>query len=304
LIQVIESKYMLSVLIPIYNFDVTKLVEDIRNQCLECKITFEIICVDDGSSSKFLNLNESLTNISNVTYEILPQNIGRSKIRNYLAQKSSFDKLLFLDCDSEVVNENYIKNYLKHDAFHGVIYSGRAYHSNLPKDPAKILRWHYGVKREVVKAEFRNQKPYLSFMANNFLIDKSIFLNIKMDENLVGYGHEDTLFAEKLRLENYPILHIDNPLYHIGLEENIDFLRKTGEGVKNLAFLIKNKSISTNIKLYRYYQFLSKYKLVKLVEFILAKIDSTMTSNLLSNHPSLFYFDLYKLKHLIHYIKK
>ena len=38
---------MLSILIPTYNYDVTELVNTLHEQCLQAKLTFEILVLDD-----------------------------------------------------------------------------------------------------------------------------------------------------------------------------------------------------------------------------------------------------------------
>ena len=79
---------MLSVLIPVYNFDVVLFVKDLAKQCADCKIDFEVLCLDDYSSENYRIKNAVLKSIENVCYEELPNNIGRSKIRNRLAEKA------------------------------------------------------------------------------------------------------------------------------------------------------------------------------------------------------------------------
>jgi glycosyltransferase involved in cell wall biosynthesis len=41
---------MLSILIPIYNFNAVPLVKELQKQCMECDLEFEIICIDDCST--------------------------------------------------------------------------------------------------------------------------------------------------------------------------------------------------------------------------------------------------------------
>ena len=80
------------------------------------------------------------------------------------------------------------------------------------------FHWKYGSLREQSSVEQRNLKPYHSFMTNNFLIPKSIFLAIRFEEALTQYGHEDTLFGMELQRRGVPIVHLANPLRHGGLE--------------------------------------------------------------------------------------
>jgi glycosyltransferase involved in cell wall biosynthesis len=92
---------MLSILIPVYNFDVTNFVTDLHTLCKQEKITFEIILFDDASNEDFKNKNRLLQKLPFVTYQELTQNIGRSAIRNKLAEAANYDFLMFVDCDSK-----------------------------------------------------------------------------------------------------------------------------------------------------------------------------------------------------------
>ena len=76
---------MLSILLPVYNFDVRKLVKQLHEQGNMLEIPFEIICTDDGSEEEFKNLNSELEKLYSVSYQELKNNLGRSKIRNYLS---------------------------------------------------------------------------------------------------------------------------------------------------------------------------------------------------------------------------
>ena len=54
---------MLSILIPIYNYNAYPLVLELHKQCLECEIEFEIICQDDASGSDLNIENEKIITI-------------------------------------------------------------------------------------------------------------------------------------------------------------------------------------------------------------------------------------------------
>jgi glycosyltransferase involved in cell wall biosynthesis len=82
---------MFSILIPIYNFDVRPLVEALVGQCRkELEGEFEILCFDDGSEREYLEKNRQLKVFPEVNYRELPQNLGRARIRNLLAESARF----------------------------------------------------------------------------------------------------------------------------------------------------------------------------------------------------------------------
>lgn len=290
---------MISILIPIYNFDVTRLVSDLHQQAETLQVAFEIRCYDDGSSEAFKAKNREVRQLPHVQYEEMPENMGRSKIRNRLAEDAEYPQLLFMDCDSQVEDDQYLARYIKHAFDYGLVYGGRSYAPAPPEEPELYLRWYYGVEREVIAPEKRQQKPYNSFMTNNFLTPKKIFLTIRLNESLKGYGHEDTLFGIALQAKQIPIKHIDNPLRHIGLENSEEFLRKTKEGLKNLHLLIQQGQMDKNVKIYRYFRRLKKLGLGKATVRSFQKNEAKIEANLNSASPNLKRFDFYKLAHLI-----
>jgi glycosyltransferase involved in cell wall biosynthesis len=104
----------LSILIPTYNWDCELLVNSLQSQCSSLGIEYEIIIADDCSPDRFKadackNAVEKLTNCSFIQLE---KNIGRAAIRNLLADKSQYQKLLFLDCDAAVENDKFIRRYI------------------------------------------------------------------------------------------------------------------------------------------------------------------------------------------------
>jgi len=296
---------MLSILIPVYKFDCRIFILELHKQVSDCKIDFEILVYDDGSNPEIKEINNSVSQLSNVIYKELPANIGRSKIRNKMAADANFNNLLFLDCDSKISSKKFISDYIKHCDNKSVIYGGRCYETSEPADKSTYLRWYYGIKRETISVETRlKNNPYKSFMTNNFLIPKEIFNSIKLNENLTGYGHEDTLFGAKLKENNVPIIHIDNPLCHIGLESADEFLKKTLEGLKNLFLISENGYDGDEIKLLNYYKIIKKFYLKKIILFVYSIFENRIINNLKSSHPNLFWFDFYKLNYLIIFSEK
>ena len=59
---------MLSILIPVYNYNVVPLVLELHKQCLECEIDFEIFCQDDESNSDLNTKNEIINSLENCCF--------------------------------------------------------------------------------------------------------------------------------------------------------------------------------------------------------------------------------------------
>ncbi len=290
---------MLSILIPVYNFDVTQFVNDLHRLSMQEKIAFEIIVLDDASDRQFKQQNRQLEQLAYVSYSELPENIGRAAIRNRLAQQATHDYLLFTDCDSKINDDKFIHRYIKNISPYSLLYGGRNYSSQPPENTDYYLRWIYGVKRETIPAERRKERPWDSFMTNNFLIPRKLFLETGFNEQLIsGYGHEDTLFGLELKKKNISIIHLNNPLQHIGLESVNEFLSKTENGIRNLYTLYQHDKIDRSVKLIRLFEKLQQTKATPFIANYFIKNKAKITDRLHKRKNTLKWFDVYKTGYL------
>ena len=129
---------MLSILIPTYNFDIRGLVRDLYEQCNSENIIHEILCYDDGSRKEMQQSNHAIVEMATVIYKILPENLGRSKIRNLMAKEAHYDHVLFLDCDSGIIQQDFIKSYLSNLEERVIVCGGRRYAEAPPQDLSLI----------------------------------------------------------------------------------------------------------------------------------------------------------------------
>ena len=285
----------ISILIPIYNYPVGPLIKDLEHQLEQIENPYEIICIDDASSETVRILNRSMKSYS-LQYSELSYNAGRSAIRNILARAARYPLIIFLDNDSRIFHSSFIRNYIKH-SLSQVVVGGRVYAASPPELPF-LLHWTVGRAREVKPASERQKSPYYSFMFNNLMMHKHVYLSIGLDESIKNYGHEDTKFGEKLKEGNINIIHIDNAVVHEGLDDTESFLKKTIEGVENL-FKISKEGYGTSSSLFKLFNFINNYHAVKMVLWMLQPFYALMLKNLRSQHPSLKIYDLYKLYHLL-----
>lgn len=286
---------MLSILIPVYNYNVTHLVTELRRQAEELEIVYEICLLDDASTENFRKANRDLIHKTNIRYEELSENVGRSAIRNRLVEMAKYEYLLFMDCDSGVIMPRYLQTYVEALDSQCLLYGGRAYLPKAPVDPQYFLHWQYGRQREQQDVQERQKNPYHAFMTNNFLMPKNLFKSITFDESLRTYGHEDTLFGMELAKRNIQILHLDNPLLHMGLERTEVFLAKTKMAVHNLARLIKQGK-KVNTRLSDTYFKLAKWKLVRLAGLVSKMFRPFILIHLRrAQKLDLRFLDLYKL---------
>lgn len=263
---------MLSVCIPIYNFDVTNLVKNLVTQKSTLNVPIEIILIDDASTY-FKAINKNLE--TSCSYIRLTKNIGRSKIRNLFVEYANFPYLLFLDCDSLIISPNFLAKYIT-EIQNGslVCCGGRQYPEKCPSKQQR-LSWKYGVKRESKPAFYRSKFPNKSFMTNNFMIKKELLCSIKFDERITNYGHEDTLFGYTLKNNQIEIRHIENPILNGEIETNTVFLDKTKLAIQNLVLISnlykKDLNFQKEILLLNVYK---KLKSIRLLILIFHKISS------------------------------
>lgn len=284
---------MLSVLIPVYNYDVRTLVQELHKQLCAANIPFEIMLLDDGSKAHFTEINQAIAYLPHVTYRIENNNQGRTKVRHTLARKATYNWLLFLDSDVAIKNhliDNYLP-YLNHDK--RLIYGGICYDDTLP-DSTFSLRYTFGKQREEQKASKRNLNPYKTIASANILVSKAVFL--KTNKELTHAYGLDYLFSAFLKEQQIPVLHIDNEVVHLGLETNRAFIKKSEAAVTTLFQLNKDNQLQhTEISLLLAYNKLKQWRLRGLIATIFKLVKPLLRKNLKSGKPSLFVFDCYRL---------
>jgi len=289
---------MLSVLVPIYNYNAYPLVEELHKQCIELGIVFEILCQDDASKSTLNTNNEKINSLSNCNFISLEKNVAHRQNRNLLAKRAKYEYLLFLDGDSIVINSHYIKNYINNLKEYDVIYGGRLHPENYPSNQ-QILRWKYGKFIEDKLAKDRLKKPYKCLLFNNTIIKKECFNKVKFDTEITLYGHDDTQLSYQLSLIPSKIHHIDNQIKHGDIDSNEVYINKTKNSIKSLLVLYASKKIDYRyVSLLKLYVFLKTTKL-HLIALLFYKIfKNTMTKNLVSNNPSLIVFNLFRISYM------
>ena len=289
---------MLSILIPTYNYNVFPLASAIQRQIVKTGIPFEIICLDDASNISFAE-NEKINELDGAIYVRLEKNIGRSKIRNLLAKKAQYDWLLFLDADVFPKADNLISTYLPYLNNDKKIVNGGLLYQEKRPEQGQLLRWVYGKNREALPYKIRQKKPYLSFLTLNFLIHKSIFDTVSFNENIPNLRHEDTLFSYNLMQKKIKIIHIDNPIYHLGLDAFDEMMKKENESISVLKYLIDSSLISANyLRISKLFSRLKSLKVLGLVASSHKLIRQRLLWNLQGKSPSLFLFDVYRIGYL------
>ncbi|MBO5703384.1 MAG: glycosyltransferase family 2 protein [Bacteroidaceae bacterium] len=290
---------MLSILIPTYNFDCSKLIGDLLQQAegLSLKyddFQYEIIVVDDASSHR--DATHEIAQLAKsheaLQYVCLETNAGRSAVRNLLTDLAHGEWILMLDDDAEVIKDDFLAHYwrcrTKADVLCGDLMN--------PKEVLKghELRFKYEWAAMPQRAvNVRNKAPYDRFTTFNFFAKKSVIKAIGFNTSIKEYGYEDVLLGLELKARGARILHLDNPLLHLGIDANDVFVMKTEASLRSFATL--PESYKQQTKLGRTLRKLNQLKLKGLAAALLKPWLPAMKRNLLSHQPNLFVFKLYKL---------
>jgi hypothetical protein len=289
---------MLSILIPVYNYNASLLVLELYKQCSECNLEYEIICQDDASNT-FLAENNEINTLENCSFYCNETNLGRGKNINKMARNANYNWLLILDCDTFPQNSDFIKKYhLKiQENDSSIVFGGILYDQKKPEKD-QLLRWDYGHKRESLSVEKRKRKPNSRALTSNVLLKKELFLQYPFDENITKYGYEDLCFMLTLEANKIKVKHLENPAFHLNLETSAQFLDKTKTALENLVYIVNSKKIELkDSKIITVYSLLKKLKLTRITAYLFNSFENRITARLISDNPSLFLFDIYKLGH-------
>ena len=293
---------MLSICIPIYNFDVTTLIDKLSQQIKKADVLCELILIDDCSAEEFKKINENVCRKE--IYIQLDKNIGRAKIRNLFLKYAKYDYLLFLDCDTFIISDDFVAKYISAICRNenDVICGGVIYDS-YPPERSKRLRWKYGIKKESKPLNIRVLSPNKSFMTSNFIINRRIFEQTKFDERITEYGHEDTLFGFMLKKNGINVKHIDNPVLHGDIDYNTGYLRKTEKGIINLIHILSyvdyDHQFIQDIAILNIYKNLSSKKLTGIINILFICFKPMLKFMFIKGYVNLMLFDFYKLGILI-----
>lgn len=313
---------LLSILLPLYNGVPMRLITALHTaaEMLLAPAEWEICCLDDHSPHEEAWrawLHAPLSRSAQIRSTRAEQNLGRSRARNRLAQQAQGRWLLFLDGDMgfDVDEEQaqataFLRAYLEAIAqcesenLPRVICGGHRYTRHAPSDENLHLHWLYGSQREVRALAARQLLGGSGFTSSNFCAPRSVLLALPFDEQIRGYGHEDTLWGEAAKGQHIHFLHIDNPLLHEGIERAEVFLQKSLQAVDNLLTLHRNgyPMQRLHIRIFRTALWLRRWRLAWLMRLIFWLFAARWRSHLLhtpQERLSLRRFDLYRLGYLL-----
>lgn len=292
---------MISVCIPVFNRDITSLVEKLRPGLQASDVPIELLVADDASSNKdIVAKNEAAVHGVGGVFICYAENLGRSQIRKAIARKAAYPFLLFIDADCMPQKEDFIGIYLK--SLPADIVCGGLLYEAMPEKPALQLHWKYGTQREVPAANH-------ALLTSNFCIRKELMIQVPDLQLPKGYGHEDSWMEAWLRSKRAGFQFINNPVYHLGLKEADTFLRHQEDAVENLLYLYRQKNevagfLFKNSSLLKLLKKIERLGLTGFFAFLYNKSGKVLRGKLTRGNLSLYWLDLYKLGYAASILKK
>jgi len=284
-----SSSVFLSILIPVYNWDVRPLLKKLSVQCtkLDAQENIEIRVIDDGSSEKF-NAVKMAEQLSPVIYEELAVNVGRVAVRNILLNKAKGKYILFLDADMLPDQNDFIQTYCDlANGGHEIVCGGISYLQRKEDgNPDHAFYLYKSNKTEALPAEIRNCTPWRYLFTSNIMLRRDIVDSIRFDSRFTGYGYEDIEWAIRLS-EMYTIKHINNTCSHMGVMNKQQVYKNMRDSIGNYALLLtlhpKQTAGGGAVRIAGKLKFFS-VSLLNLADSILSKMFSSIAWN-----PLLFF---------------
>jgi glycosyltransferase involved in cell wall biosynthesis len=234
-----SSSLFLSILIPVYNWDVRPLLKKLQAQCtgLEERTGVEIIVMDDGSTEKF-DTAVTAEQLSLVVYEELAVNRGRVAVRNALLDKANGEFVLFLDADMLPDHDDFIQVYIDQaKAGAEIVCGGISYLQSREDDADYSFYLYKSRKTEALPAVARNATPWRYLFTSNIMLRRNILDLIRFDSRFKGYGFEDIEWAIRLS-EAHTINHVDNTCSHLGVMSKQQVYTNMRDSIVNYVLLL------------------------------------------------------------------
>lgn len=291
---------ILSILIPCYNYDCSELVSALYKQATTLRareplFDFELILADDASTNKqTIAANVAACTPPECRISQREKNVGRAKNRNAAFAESKGEWLLIIDCDAQVVTDDFIERYWndrhKADVVCGMLLTP----ATAPRGHELRHRYELQAERRGLRSvENRTRHPFAHFTVFNALLHQPVIGASLFDERCDEYGFEDTLLGFRLQAAGASILHTDNALLHKGINSNKSFLENTEASLRLLHRL--NEPLLRKTRVVKATEKARKWYLLPFIRLMFQMTHTLLKKNLLGHSPSLFLFNLYKL---------
>lgn len=235
---------LLSICIPVFNFNAVELVAALTNQARPYSHNLEIVVADDASDDRrnvermqeTVNMAETPTRLF-----MFSQNQGRSRIRQFLTEQAAGTYVLFLDCDMQPDDSHFVARYFELAARgqNDVVVGGCSYNRLGAVPRSCRLYYLYSARTQCAPVAIRARHPLRYAFTNNIMIRRELLSRLPFDAGYIGWGYEDTDLAFRLARTGGNILHIENTATHCGLIDDNALVEKYRQSVPNFLRLIQ-----------------------------------------------------------------
>lgn len=232
---------LVSVLIPFLRDDPSALLTQLSAEADALNGSTEVIVMDDGTGDPALTerlraLIDSLP--LPIRLISLPSNEGRAQGRNRLTTAARAAAFLFLDSDMRPDSSNFLQNWiaLARDGAPAVAFGGFSLDA-APREPRFAVHRALSLRSECVPASDRAKQPEKYVYTSNLLVRRDVFEAERFDPGFTGWGWEDVEWAMRVS-RRFPIVHVDNPATHMGLDTVDALARKFEQGAPNFARVV------------------------------------------------------------------
>jgi len=229
----------LSVLIPFFRDDPEALLTALDAEAEGLDGRVEIIVLDDAGGDENLSARAAaaVRALRAPTRLIqLAANEGRARGRNRLASAARADHLLFLDSDMLPDRPDFLRTYLDLVAHGPAVVVGGFSVAQCAARHDHALHRAMAARADCLPAAVRSVSPEKYVFTSNLMVRRDVFDAEAFDEGFHGWGWEDVEWGARIS-RRFPILHIDNPATHLGLDTAEVLAGKYEQSVENFARL-------------------------------------------------------------------
>lgn len=245
----------LSVLIPFLRDDPTALLQCLDGEAPALEGAVELVVLDDGTGDATLTtalMGQVGAARLPVRLITLPTNEGRSQGRNRLATAARGRTWLFLDSDMRPDRPDFLQAWLalvrREDP--AVAFGGFSL-LQAPRDGQFAVHRTLAARSECLPVEVRRLTPEKYVYTSNLLVRRDVFESEVFDPGFTGWGWEDVEWAMRVS-RAHPVLHVDIPATHMGLDTVESLMRKYEQSAANFARVIdKHPDIIASYPSYR-----------------------------------------------------
>jgi len=231
----------LSVLMPFLRDDPRDLLTLLDREAAALDGLVEVVLLDDGTANTALTtaLKGQIADLSLPLRLItLAVNEGRSKGRNRLSEAARGRFLLFLDSDMRPDTDRFLRTWsqIARDQSPAVVFGGFSL-LQAPTDARFAVHRAMAARSECVRADVRSLSPEKYVYTSNLLVRRDVFDSESFDPAFTGWGWEDVEWAMRVS-RRHPVLHIDNPATHMGLDTVQALAGKYEQSAANFARVV------------------------------------------------------------------